>query len=293
MVKCLSVRVFIDGEVFDESCARISVFDRGFLYGDSVYEVMRTVAGWPVELEAHLARLDQSAAAIHLSPPSGEYLECALRDTLSEAGNEESYVRVIVTRGAGDIGLDIALARDPVTVVIVRELRLPEPSLYQLGIAIRFVGVQRWSKRALDPRVKSGNYLNNILALAEARAVGAYEAVMCDAEGRITEGSSSNVFFVFGDEIKTPSLDMALLPGITRQRVIELARSAGLAVSETRLRPEQVAGADEAFITSSIRGVLPVATIDGNRVPSPPPLGPVARRVMGLYAEFLKRQAQD
>lgn len=284
----MSVRVWINGEIADEGSARISVFDRGFLYGDSIYEVMRTSRGRPVDLEAHLGRLRRSGEAIALAMPAEHALRAAIDETLAAAANPESYLRVIVTRGAGEIGLDTGLAEAPTTLVIARPLQLPPADFYENGASIRIVGVQRTPRRAMDPAVKSGNYLNNIMALAEARRAGAYEAVMCDASGRVAEGSSSNVFVVRGGELVTPALEIGLLAGITRERVIELARAEGLRVEEGTLSPDEVRGADEVFITSSIRGVLPIGAVDGAPVPAP---GPITSRIMDRYATYLDRMA--
>lgn len=280
----MSVRVWISGEIHDGASARISVFDRGFLYGDSIYEVMRTAGGEPVDLEAHLFRLASSGEAIALPVPEVRELRAAVRATLDAAGNHESYVRVIVTRGSGEIGLEPDLAGEPTTIVVVKPLSLPPRELYERGAALGIVGVQRTPRSAVDPAVKSGNYLNNIMALAEARSRGAHEAVMCDAEGRIAEGSSSNVFAARGGVLVTPALEIGLLAGITRQRVIELAREDGLAVEEGALTPEELRGADEVFITSSIRGVLPIRFVDDREFGAP---GPMTSRILDRYARYL------
>ena len=283
----MPVRVWINGQLCDEASACISVFDRGFLYGDSIYEVMRTAAGGrPVDLDAHLERLRRSAQAIALPLPEAASLRAAIFETLGSAENAESYVRVIVTRGAGEIGLDTNLAEAPTTLVIARPLALPPAEYYEKGASIRIVEVQRTPRRAMDPAVKSGNYLNNIMALAEARRAGAYEAVMCDASGRVAEGSSSNVFAVRAGKLYTPALEIGLLAGITRQRVIELAEVDGLEVEECALSPDELRGADEIFITSSIRGVLPIGEVDGVSIPAP---GPLTSRVMRRYATYLDR----
>ncbi len=285
------VKVSIDGVIHAPESASISVFDRGFLYGDSIYEVMRTAGGYPVDLQRHLARLRRSAATIALELPAGDAIERDIFATLAAAGNRESYLRVVVTRGSGEIGLDIALAEAPRAIVIVRPLSLPPEQAYRDGVPVTIVTIERTSPRALDPRVKSGNYLNNILALREARKAGAYEAIMCDAAGRIAEGSSSNLFAVTAGVVTTPALEIGLLAGITRRRVVELARSVGVEVVEGELRPDPVRGADEVFLTSSLRGILPVATVDGRRPRAAVP-GPVTRRLMAAYREFLAGEAR-
>lgn len=214
----------------------------------------------------------------------------AIAQTLLAAKNEESYIRIMITRGAGDIGLDPALADQPRLVVIVRELSLPSAKELASGVAVAIVDV-RWNmRRAVDPAVKSGNYLSNVLALAEARKQGAYEAVMCNADGYVAEGSSSNMFCVCQGVLLTPPIADGLLDGITRRRVCELARELGVTVLETAMRPEEFVSADEAFLTSSIRGVVPITTVDGKPLGSGAP-GPVTGQVMALYQQFLARVA--
>ena len=284
----MAVKVYIDGEIHDEQSARISVFDRGFLYGDSVYEVARTSGGRPVDYERHVERLERAAATIWLPCPGRAVLADAVRRTLEAAGNPESYIRVVLTRGAGDIGLDVALAEHAMLIAIVRPLALPAAELYEKGAALRIVGVRRTARDAVDPGVKSGNYLNNILALAEARRHGAYEGVMLSADGAVTEGSTSNVFAVSNQVIFTPAIGVGILAGITRQRVIELAGQAGFTVEETRLEPDDLHGADEVFITSSIRGIVPISELDGVEIAAP---GPVTSTISELYAGFLDAEA--
>lgn len=292
LVEQVAVKVSINGTIYDAADACVSVFDRGFLYGDSIYEVMRTSGGHPVDLDRHLERLQRSAAAIALDPPDPEALRGAIDAVLEAAGNTESYLRLMVTRGAGEIGLDTALATDPKTIVIVRPLQLPARELYEHGIQLKIVGVERTSPRAVDPRAKSGNYLNNIMALHEARRAGAHEALMCDASGRVAEGASSNVFAVREGRVTTPALEIGLLAGITRGRVLELCRDAGIPVVEGELRAEDVRGADEAFITSTIRGVLAVRSVDEQTLPQGAP-GPLTRRISELYQRHLAAEAAD
>jgi branched-chain amino acid aminotransferase len=278
----VTTRVFLDGEVVAPEAARISVFDRGFLYGDSVYEVLRTFGGRPFALGEHLERLGRSAAGLALPLPPAAAIEAAVRRTLEAAANPESYLRVMVTRGAGAFGLDPALGGAPVLLVIARELELPDERLYREGASVAVVSVWRNHPRALDPAIKSGNYLNNILALAEARARGAYEALLCDAQGFVAEGSSSNVFLVTAGELATPPLGAGILDGITRRHILALAPGLGLRVAERPLRPADLAAAAEVFITSSIRGVVPVARVDGAAVGDGAP-GPVTRALAAAY----------
>ncbi|MCP4448802.1 MAG: branched-chain-amino acid aminotransferase [Myxococcales bacterium] len=286
----MSTRIYLNGSITGPEDAKISIFDRGFLYGDSVYEVMRTSGGQLVDLDRHLMRLYESASALALPPPQEDVLRKAIVDTLASAGNEESYVRLVVTRGSGEVGLDTALAELPTTLVIAKPLVLPTASMYSGGVRVRLVNVQRTSAKAMDPSVKSGNYLNNIMALAEAKRAGDYEAIMCDRDGLLAEGSSSNVFFVEGTRLLTPNLSVGLLAGITRQRVLEIAEGLGVAVEQGRFGPERLRDASEAFLTSSIRGVLAITAVDGEPLPTAAP-GPMGTRVMQAYAAFLEEEA--
>ncbi len=288
----MSIKIWIDGVIHPPETAVVPVFDRGFLYGDSVYEVTRTAGGRPVDLGPHLDRLARSAGSIALPLPPRADIERAVAATLAAAGNPDSYIRIVITRGAGEIGLDISLADRSRTVVIVKPLELPAARLYRDGAPIWIVDVQRVHRRAVDPAVKSGNYLNNILALAEARQAGAYEAIMCDSRGRIAEGSTSNLFIVRGGRLATPHLEVGLLAGITRQTVMQLAAGAGLPVDEAELVPDDVRGADEAFLTSSVRGVMPVGTVDGRPLGSGVP-GPVTARILELYDHHLAEAARS
>ena len=208
---------------------------------------------------------------------------------MAAAGNPESRVRVILTRGEGKLDLDPASATDSRLVVIVFPLGPPTPEMFEKGVAVAIVSITRNSPSAIDPAVKSGNYLNNVLALGEARRrSGAYEAILCAGDGSIAEGSTSNVFAVVGGEVRTPPPAVGILDGITRAKVIELARSAGIPLVERRLEPDELRAADEAFLTSATRGVLPISTIDEKPVGAGKP-GPVTRKLMALYDELARR----
>jgi len=285
----IQTRIYVDGRISDEAGAVVPVLDRGFLYGDSVYEVTRTAGGRPVDLGPHLDRLGRSAARLRIMLPPRAVIEDAVAETLAAAGVRgggkagDAYIRVVITRGAGEIGLDPMLADRPRVVVIIKPVSLPKPESMRDGVSVRIVGVERTSIRALDPAIKSGNYLNNILALDEARQKMAYEAILCDAQGRVAEGSSSNVWCVRAGIVKTPPTTVGILPGITRWRVLELAAANGVPAEEPELRPADLLDADELFLTSSIRGVLPISKIDERAVA----VGPVTRRLQALYEAFL------
>jgi branched-chain amino acid aminotransferase len=255
----------MNGRIVPPERARISVFDRGFLYGDSVYEVLRTYGGAPFALEEHLLRLRRSAELLGMRlPRSAAWCVEELARTLRAARNRESYVRIVVTRGAGRIGLDPALARNPQTLVIVKPLELPPATLYRRGARVELVPAGQIHADSADPEAKSGNYLSNILALREAKAAGAYEAIMLGKGGRVREGSSSNIFVVRHAVLCTPPLSAGILEGITRGRILRLATELGIRSREATLYPGDIAESDEAFITSSIREVMPV-TVVGHR----------------------------
>jgi len=285
----MPIRVFIDGGVRPPEEAKVSVFDRGFLYGDSVYETIGTAYGRLFAARDHLDRLERSAERIGLAVPPRAEIERAIAETIEAAANPESRVRVILTRGVGKLDLDPASCSDTRLVVIVFPLGPPTPEMFEKGVAVAIVSVARNSPRAIDPAVKSGNYLNNVLALGEARRrLGAYEAILCGADGSVAEGSTSNVFAVIGGEVRTPPPEVGILDGITRAKVMGLCGDAGIPLAERRLSPDELRGADEAFITSATRGVLPVTTIDERPVAGGAP-GPVTRRLMALYDALARK----
>lgn len=283
----MSIRVHIAGRVCLPEEAKISVFDRGFLYGDSVYETIGTVYGRLFALSDHLVRLERSAQRIGLRVPPRADVERAIAETIAAAGNAESRVRVILTRGSGKLDLDPAAVDDTQLVVIVFPLGAPTAEMFAKGVSVAIVSVHRNSPRAIDPAVKSGNYLNNVLALGEARRSGAYEAILCAADGTVAEGSTSNIFIVTRGEVRTPGLDVGILDGITRAKVFELCRSNGISLREVKIQPDELRAAEEAFITSATRGVLPVTRVDEQPVGDGLP-GPVTRRLMALYDALAK-----
>src|SRR5712671_3477197 len=285
----MSIRVHIGGKVCLPEEAKISVFDRGFLYGDSVYETIGTAYGRLFAARDHLARLERSAARIALRPPPREAIEAAIRETVAAAGNAESRVRVILTRGAGKLDLDPAASDDTQLVVIVFPLGAPTAAMVADGVAVAIVSIERNSPQAIDPAVKSGNYLNNVLALGEARRrFGAYEALLCAADGSVAEGASSNIFMVAGGRVATPSSEVGILDGITRAKVIDLCGEDGIPLDQRRILPAELRAADEAFITSATRAVLPVTRIDGQPVGSGKP-GPITQRLFALYDQLARK----
>jgi branched-chain amino acid aminotransferase len=279
----VSIKIAIDGSVFTEETARISVLDRGFLYGDSIYEVVRTYGGRPFALDEHLRRLQRSAELLGITlPVTLEALAAEIQTTLEAAANAESYVRLIVTRGSGPINLDPSAAESPCRVIIVAPLTALPEELHQQGVSICLVPAGRLSGGAVPSGAKSGNYLVNVMALGSARRRGAHEAVLLDAEGRVAEGASSNIFSLSGNRLHTPALSVGILEGITRHKVIELAREIGLSVEEGEILPDELQQADELFLTSTLREVLPVVRVDGDVVGDGTP-GPMTHELRRLY----------
>lgn len=275
------------GRPVDPAEASVSVFDRGFLYGDSVYETLRTAGGRPVEMTRHLDRLRRSGLGIGLEIPFDDaLLRAAVAETHAASGNPDSYVRVIVTRGTGPLALDPRVSSAPLLVVVVQPLQLPAPAQYEAGLSVRIVDVHKISARSLDPTLKTGNYLNSIQALRQAADSAASDAILCSPQGQVAEGASSNVFMVRGGALLTPSLATGLLEGITRALVIRLAAELGIACSEATIWPDELRAADEVFLTSSVRGPMPVTTLDGRSL-GDAAVGPVTRRIMTRYQAYI------
>jgi branched-chain amino acid aminotransferase len=283
----MSTRVCLNGEIVTPERALVSVFDRGFLYGDSVYEVVRTYQGVPFELEAHLERLFGSAERIGMSLPVPlPTIADEAMSTHAATGNAESYLRIVVTRGAGEIGLDPALAESPTRIVIAQALKTPVAEVYTEGARIVLVSVRRNLRTAIDPMAKTGNYLNSVLAVAEARRKGGFEAVMLDHKDLVTEGASSNVFMVIGGVVLTPPLDVGILKGVTREVVLRAAKKEGLRILEVPINEETLKGADEVFITSSIREIVPVVEVDETKIGDGRP-GPVVKRLRAAFLAYV------
>jgi branched-chain amino acid aminotransferase len=288
--------VNIDGRLLPPAEAHVSVFDRGFLYGDSVYEVVRTYSGRPFELQAHLVRLAHSASLIGLTLPwdAGRLASEVVRTLDAARGPDaddpaaapwnrgERTVRIVITRGSGDLGLDPSLAVAPTSIIIVHPLAGPPATAYRDGVEACVVGVPRAAPPAADPSAKTGLHLPHVLAVREARGRGAYEALLTDGRGHVTEGASSNLFAVREGRVRTPHLGAGILEGVTRGVVIRLAREAGVAVEETALTVAELEAATELFITSTAREILPVTRLGGRPV-GDGRVGPVTRRLHDAF----------
>jgi branched-chain amino acid aminotransferase len=276
----------IDGRVCPPAEAVISVYDRGFLYGDSVFETLRTYGGEPFAIDEHLERLEQSAGRVFIPMPvTRAELALEVATAVASASNAESYVRVMVTRGQGELGLDPALAGQARRVIIVHELPAPPEQHYAEGVK----AITYRTGRLLDDTgaagAKIGNYLVSVLATREARRLGGAEALIVDREGRLLEGASSNVFLVRDGRLITPPVEAGILEGITRRYVLAAASACGVRVELSTPGVEQAYAADELFITSSIRELMPVVQLDETRIGTGRPGRVFAR----LRAQFRAR----
>jgi branched-chain amino acid aminotransferase len=276
----------VNGVVVPAQEARVSVLDNGFTFGDAVYETLRTYHGRPFELSRHLVRLRASAARLGFGIPQDDAeLGRQLDALLDRAGNSESYIRMIVSRGVGDISYHFERVVGPTVVLVVKPLEPFPEAAYRDGIDVAVVDVRRNHPSALDPAIKSCNLLNNILAVRQAQARGAEEALLLNEAGELAEGSSTNVFVVKAGVILTPPLAAGILAGITRDVLFGLVKGLGLALREQAIPVDLLRAADEAFVTSSTREAMPIRAVDGRPLGDGRP-GPVTQRVMAAFRAY-------
>lgn len=279
------MQIFLNDRIVPEHEAMVSVFDHGFLYGDGIYETMRAYDGTVFMLERHIERLNRSASLIQLTVPSSDIIRDAVYETIRSNGLKSAYVRVTVSRGKGPIGLDPALCPKPTVVVIAEEFREYPEKYYSEGVRFIMAKTRRNLKEALNPKIKSLNFLNNILAKIEAKEQGAYEALMLNAEGFISEGTVCNIFFVKDSILCTPSVDTGVLDGITRELVIDLAKETGMLVKEGNFLPEDLFSASEVFFTNTTSEVMPVSQVEDMKYA----VGDVAKRLRKLYGDEVRK----
>jgi branched-chain amino acid aminotransferase len=277
------MKIFIDGQFYSEENAKISVFDHGLLYGDGIFEGIRAYNGRVFKLREHIDRLFCSAKAILLTVPmTPDQMIQAVLSTCRENGLVDGYIRLLVTRGIGTLGLNPSRCKNPSVIVIAGKIQLYPAELYEQGMAIVTVPTVRNLHSALNPAIKSLNYLNNILAKIEANLAGCEEAVMLNAEGFVAECTGDNLFIVKGRQVMTPPLSAGALYGITRATAIELAQAMSLSVSEPNLTRYDLFNADECFLTGTGAEVIPVTQIDGRKIGTGVP-GPVTRELVSRY----------
>jgi branched-chain amino acid aminotransferase len=287
----MPAKVYINGKIYDKADAKISVYDHGLLYGDGVFEGIRVYSGKVFRLRAHVERLFESARAIRLEIPlTREQMMEAITSTVKAAGKEDGYVRPLVTRGAGYLGLDPRKTSDPQVIVIVDDITLYPPELYEHGLKLATVSTIRNHPNALNPRIKSLNYLNNIMAKVEATQAGCLEALMLNHTGDIAECSGDNIFLVKRGVLRTPPTDAGILEGITRGAVIELAQVAGIPVQEVGLTRHDVYTADECFLTGTAAEVIPVVECDSRPIGAGKP-GPVTGQLRERFQHLVRTES--
>ncbi len=279
----MSPKVYIGGKLYEKADAKISVFDHGLLYGDGVFEGIRSYSGKVFRLEAHIKRLYESARAISLVIPMTQADMCqAVVDTLNANKLVDAYIRLVITRGAGSLGLDPRKTSDPQVIIITDSISLYPAELYESGLKIITAGTMRNHPSALNPRIKSLNYLNSILAKMEGTNAGCLEALMLNHKGEVAECTGDNIFIVRDREVHTPSIDSGILEGITRDAVLEIAKSAGYKVFERTMDRHDIHISDECFLTGTAAEVIPVVELDGRPIGNGKP-GPVT---LDLHARF-------
>ncbi|WP_088035888.1 branched-chain-amino-acid transaminase [Evansella clarkii] len=282
--------IFLSGEFVKKEDAVVSVYDHGFLYGDGVFEGIRVYSGNIFKLDEHLDRLFESAQSIMLTIPyTKEELTNIIVDTVRKNQLKTAYIRVVVSRGAGNLGLDPAYCSQPRVVVIAEELALYPQSLYEKGLRVGSVASRRNRPDVLSPQVKSLNYLNNILVKLEANQAGVDEALMLNDQGYVTEGSADNIFIVKNGTIRTPPVYLGALEGITRNAIISLAKELGYELQETPFTRHDVYTADEVFLTGTAVEVIAVVEVDGRKIQEGKP-GEVTNH---LLSEFRKLVLTD
>jgi branched-chain amino acid aminotransferase len=284
-----SMLVYLNGHFVPKEEAAVSVFDHGFLYGDGIYETMRAYNGVPFLLVRHLERLTHSAKAISLALPMPlQGIEKALRETLRINNLTEAYVRLHISRGPGEIGLDPALCPEPTMVIMAKQFKDYPTEHYRRGVSVAIVKTRRNHPLALDPSIKGTNFLNNILAKIEAIRAGAYEGIMLNWEGFVAEGTICNIFMVKSGTLVTPALSIGILEGVTRGLVLDLAQQICTPVQEAAFRPQELIDADECFITNSTIEVMPVTIINGKPVGNGKP-GPVTAALARAYRDEVRK----
>lgn len=291
----MELQIFLDGKWYPKSEAKISVFDHGLLYGDGVFEGIRAYGGLVFKLKEHLKRLWESAHTLMLEIPMTEKeMERAIVETLRRNHFKDAYIRVVVTRGTGDLGLDPAKCKRATVFIITDKIALYPESLYKQGLDIITVPTVRNLPEAVNPSIKSLNYLNNILAKIEAKNSGCIEALMLNAQGYVAECTGDNIFMIQAEGphgkplLLTPPTYLGALKGITRGAIIEIAETQKLAFEERVLTRHDLFNADEVFLTGTAAEVIPVVKIDGRKIGTGKP-GPITAKLLKAFQSLTKR----
>ena len=284
------MKIYLDGKLVEAAEAKISVFDHGLLYGDGIFEGIRLYDGNVFRLEEHLERLEYSAKALLLTMPwSRQEISDAVCETCRANQLQNGYIRLVVTRGIGDLGLSPWLCPKPSLIIIADKIKLYPPEHYEKGLAIVTVPTRRMNPAALSPAIKSLNYLNNILAKIEAQQFGALEAIMLNDQGMVAECTGDNIFIVHKGKLYTPSAQQGALRGITRDTTFEIAAEIGVPIEEHDLTRYDIWNADECFLTGTGAEVIPVVKLDGRVIGSGTP-GAVYQRVLESFRRRVREE---
>jgi branched-chain amino acid aminotransferase len=283
-------KVWINGNLFDKSEAKVSVYDHGFLYGDGVFEGIRIYGGKVFRLREHIDRLYESARHILLEIPlNREQMTQAVLDAVKANAKQDGYIRLVVTRGPGTLGLDPQKCSNPQVIIIVDDISLYPVEFYEKGLRVVTASVIRNHPNALNPRIKSLNYLNNILARIEADRAGCHEAIMLNHNGEVAECTADNIFLVKHGILRTPHLAAGILEGVTRDLILSLAREAKITTQEMALTRHDVYSADEAFLTGTGAEIAPIVECDGRSIGNGKP-GPVTRQLRERFQQLVRGQ---
>jgi branched-chain amino acid aminotransferase len=284
----MAQQIYINGEYFSRENAKISVFDHGLLYGDGVFEGMRIYSGKVFRLHEHMVRLYESALAIGLAIPiTPEQMSTATKEAVAKNGLSDGYIRLVVTRGSGALGLDPGRCKDPQVIIIVDTIALYPAEMYENGLELVTASTIRNHPAALSPRIKSLNYLNNIMAKMEGLRAGCVEAVMLNHKGEVAECTGDNLFIIKNGILKTPPIDAGILEGITRNAVLDCARAEGIPTQELPMTRHDIFVADECFLTGSAAEVIPATKLDGRTIGSGKP-GPITKKLKKRFEAMVR-----
>jgi len=284
--------IYVNGEFLDKEDAKISVFDHGLLYGDGVFEGIRVYHGKVFKLKEHIERLYESAKSIYIEiPMTRKAMWEAVNQTVRMNEMIDGYIRLVITRGIGPLGLDPRTCKNPTIIVIADAIALYPPQYYQTGLEIMTVATTRNHPSALNPRIKSLNYLNNVMARLEAAMAGCQEALMLNHKGEVAECSGDNIFLYKNGVVMTPPLDAGLLAGVTRSVAIDLARAEGIPVREMPLTRHDVYIADEVFLTGTAAEIVAVVKCDGREIGSGKP-GPVFKKLRERFTAYIRDETE-
>ncbi len=284
----MSLKVWIDGKLYDKADAKISVYDHGLLYGDGVFEGIRVYGGRIFRVQQHLRRLYDSAKAIRLKIPlTQEQFLAAVEQTLKANEFTDCYIRAVVTRGVGTLGIDPNRCPLASVIIIVDTIQVYPKEMYEKGMAVITSSVIRMHPAALSPRIKSLNYLNNILARIEATDSGVHEAIMLNQQGNVAECTADNIFIVRDGQVQTPTATDGILEGVTRQTIIDLCQKLSIPFTERVLQKHDLFVADECFLTGTGAEVIPVTKIDGRIIGTGEP-GPMTRKLIDAFHRYVR-----